>query len=406
MRTKFERTASADEGNPVTPTNLAKLYASAILTPSAVALGIADQKPSVNLSSMLIKAQSPSAAEALELVAKLQARFVEGLERVSSACGQNVGFEESEWLRDTGQHGGGNRYTVSESDLFNRASVNVSQVHYDDLPEKKLGSATAISTIIHPQNPHAPSVHIHISWTEMKAAGNAPSKGYGGHGGYWRIMADLNPSVLHEAYRDQFVHCMRQAAPSQYEEAAAQGDRYFYIPALGRHRGATHFYLESYATENVEADRAFAELFGKRVIDSYLEILQSALATYPDVDAAAKAEQLAYHTLYMFQVLTLDRGTTSGLLVHDQNDLGIMGSLPARVAPELLASWQSKVEPPQDELVAQLVKALPDTSPAVVSDEVKLALARIVREHYQKNPEALAMQASGNVIAPTVDNHR
>ena len=76
MRTKFERTASADEGNPVTPTNLAKLYASAILTPSAVALGIADQKPSVNLSSMLIKAQSPSAAEALELVAKLQARFV------------------------------------------------------------------------------------------------------------------------------------------------------------------------------------------------------------------------------------------------------------------------------------------------------------------------------------------
>ena len=101
-----------------------------------------------------------------------------------------------------------------------------------------------------------------------------------GYGGYWRIMADLNPSVLHEEYRDQFVHCMRQAAPRQYEEASAQGDRYFYIPALGRHRGVTHFYLESYATEDVDADRAFAELFGKGVIDSYLEILQSALATY------------------------------------------------------------------------------------------------------------------------------
>ena len=100
--------------------------------------------------------------------------------------------------------------------------------------------------------------------------------------------------------------------------------------------------------------------------------------------------------------------------MHDQNDLGIMGSLPARVDPELLASWQSKVEPPQDELVrelvrelvGQLVKALPDASPAVVSDEVKLKLVRAVREHYQKNPEALAMQASGNVIVPTVDNHR
>jgi len=41
-----------------------------------------------------------------------------------------------------------------------------------------------------------------------------------------------------------------------------------------------------------------------------------------------------------------------------------------------------------------------------VSDEVKLKLAQTVRGHYKKNPEALAMQASGNVIAPTVDNHR
>jgi len=319
---------------------------------------------------MLIKAQSSTAAEALELVSMLQARFVEGLERVSSACGHEVKFEETEWLRDGGQHGGGNRYTLSESDLFNRASVNVSQVHYDDLPDKKLGSATAISTIIHPQNPHAPSVHIHISWTEMKAEGDAPAKGYGG---YWRIMADLNPSVLHEEYRDQFVHCMRQAAPRQYEEASAQGDRYFYIPALGRHRGVTHFYLESYATENAGADSEFAESFGKGVIDSYLEILQSALAiyvidsyleilqsalaTYSDADDAARAEQLAYHTLYLFQVLTLDRGTTSGLLVHDQNDLGIMGSLPARVDRDLLASWRAKVESPQGELVDALVFA-------------------------------------------------
>ena len=116
--------------------------------------------------------------------------------------------------------------------------------------------------------------------------------------------------------------------------------------------------------------------------------------------------QLAYHTLYLFQVLTLDRGTTSGLLVHDQNDLGIMGSLPARVDRDLLASWQAKVESPQDDLVGALVDALPDESPSSVSDAVKIALAQTVREHYQKNPEALAMQASGNVIAPTVDNHR
>lgn len=329
----------------------------------------------------------------------LQARFVEGLERVSSVVGHDVSFEKTEWLRDDGQHGGGNRYSAPESAMFNRASVNVSQVHYDDMPEKKLGSATAISTIIHPQNPHAPSVHIHISWTEMKGGGDAALNGY------WRIMADLNPSVIHSEYRDEFEQCMREVAPEQYAEAAAQGDRYFYIPALERHRGVIHFYLESYATEDATADRRFAELFGKTVIDSYLEILQSALSTYTDADEKARAEQLAYHTLYLFQVLTLDRGTTSGLLVHDQNDLGIMGSLPARVDRDLLASWQGKVESPQDELVRGLVDVLPDTSPSPVGDDEKLRLARIVREHYRRHPEALGLQASGNVIPPTVDNH-
>ena len=104
-------------------------------------------------------------------------------------------------------------------------------------------------------------------------------------------------------------------------------------------------------------------------------------------------------------MLTLDRGTTSGLLVHDQNDLGIMGSLPARVDRDLLASWQAKLMAPQDELVRKLVDVLPDTSPSPVGEEVKLDLAQTVREHYRKHPEALALQASGNVIAPTVDNH-
>ncbi|MGB1936646.1 MAG: coproporphyrinogen III oxidase, partial [Akkermansiaceae bacterium] len=61
---------------------------------------------------MLIRAQSPSAADALELVSMLQARFVEELERVSSVVGHDVIFEKSEWLRDGGQHGGGNRYSA------------------------------------------------------------------------------------------------------------------------------------------------------------------------------------------------------------------------------------------------------------------------------------------------------
>jgi coproporphyrinogen III oxidase len=263
------------------------------------------------------------------------------------------------------------------------------------MAEKKLGSATAISTIIHPVHPLAPSVHIHISWTEMKSGQ-----------GYWRMMADLNPSNEIDADRESFFASLKQAAPAQFADARAEGERYFYIPALGRHRGVAHFYLENYGTDDMEADYRLAKSVGEAAIDSYLNILTRTLDNPPEATEAQRAGQLAYHTLYFFQVLTLDRGTTTGLLVHDQNDVGIMGSLPACVDRDLLKSWVEKMDAPQDELLRGLIAVLPDQNPVLVDEAVKQSLAAVVRHHYTAHPEAIAMQASGDVIVPTVDNHR
>ncbi|MAB77518.1 MAG: coproporphyrinogen III oxidase [Verrucomicrobiales bacterium] len=337
---------------------------------------------------------SPQAVEALELVSDLQARFICGLENVAIGHGCPASFTKTEWLRNDGRHGGGNRFTAAVGSIFNRASVNVSQIHYGDEPEKKLGSATAISTIIHPLNPHAPSVHMHISWTEMKNGT-----------GYWRIMGDLNPSIDHPQFKVAFQNTMQKAAPDQYKEATAQGDQYFFIPALNRHRGVAHFYLENYSTEDRAADKTLARTFGESVIDAYVEILNQALANYPEITPKDTLAQLAYHTLYFFQVLTLDRGTTSGLLVHDQNDQGIMASLPAMVDRGLFKSWQSKVVSPQDRLVGKLTEALPASMPSPVTEEVKGLLASTVRNHYRLYPEALDHQSQGYKVPPTVNNH-
>lgn len=335
----------------------------------------------------------------MELVSGLQALLVAGLEEVAAG----VQFEKTSWLRDEGRHGGGNRFSSGDNEAFDRASVNVSQIHYDDLPEKKLGSATALSTIIHPRNPYAPSMHMHISWTEMK-----------GGGGYWRMMADLNPSIENTVDTAEFRQCLQRVAPAQYKEAAAQGDRYFYIPALARHRGVAHFYLEGYKTDDAQADRDLAGALGRAVIDTYLSILRHEIVDHSELSAAARAAQLAYHTLYFFQVLTLDRGTTSGLLVHDQNDVGIMGSLPSHVDKALLASWRDRLPAPQEKLLDRLLDALPDGETggetggarSQVDVDVKRAVARAVREHYREYPEALGLQASGNTTPPTVENHR
>ncbi|NJK40397.1 MAG: coproporphyrinogen III oxidase [Acaryochloridaceae cyanobacterium SU_2_1] len=340
------------------------------------------------------KAKSPSATQAYALIEALQERFVRKLESISHSMGRDQSFEPREWFRDQGEYGGGIRYEATDEQTFNRASVNISQVNYDSNPAKKLGSASAISTIIHPRNPHAPSVHMHISWTELKNGR-----------GYWRMMADLNPSIPNQDFKDRFAACLQKVAPEQYEEAASQGDRYFYIPALERHRGVTHFYLEDYATDDQTADLALAQTLGESVIDCYTNLLQTALQLQADPSPEDYAQQLAYHSLYLFQVLMLDRGTTSGLLVHDQNDVGILGSLPEKVSKSLLTTWKQAVEPPQDQLLTGILAALPAEDPCWVDEPTKKALANSVRHHYQTYPEALSLQARGNVIPPTVQNH-
>ena len=339
-------------------------------------------------------ASSEEGAQALDIVAALQQRFVGRLEALSQKTGGGQAFRPVSWLRDGGRHGGGLRYETADGPVIGRGSVNVSQVHYDDMPEKKLASATAISTIIHPVHPHAPSVHIHVSRTEMRDGS-----------GYWRIMADLNPAIADASAAARFLAALQSAAPAQFEAAKAQGERYFFIPALGRTRGVAHFYLEGYATDDAAADSALAQSVGAAAIDSYSDILEDALSAAGAPTPEDADRQLAYHTLYFFQVLTLDRGTTSGLLVHDENDIGILGSLPPRVDRDLLACWLPRMQPPQDELLTALLAALPDGSPCVVDAASKARLAAVVRAHYRAHPEAIAMQASAETTPPTVQNH-
>lgn len=339
--------------------------------------------------------KSPRALRTLALVEGLQRAFADRLEAVADAAGAPRPFAPVSWLRDAGRHGGGTRLGAGDTPVFDRASLNVSAIHYDDRPDKRLASATALSCIVHPAHPRAPSMHMHLSFTEMRAGD-----------GYWRLMADLNPSMPHDDDTARFRETLERVSGAHFERGEADGDRYFHIPALGRHRGVSHFYLERFTTGDWEADAALTQRFGQAVIATYGAILERAFAAHGRPTADERAAQRAYHTLYFFQVLTLDRGTTSGLLVHDQNDVGILGSLPSHIDRDLLASWRGKVPAPQDALIDGLLAALPPMSPTPVDAATKKALAVTVREHYQRHPEALRLQAKGSVVPPTVANHR
>ena len=351
---------------------------------------------------------SDNAHKALTVLTNLQERFRQGIDQLSVLFGDRQALIKTTWLRDQGSHGGGWRWENTDAGILNRGSLNISSVHYDDLPDKRLSSATALSCIIHPKEPRVPSLHTHLSWTELRS----------GEGGGWRLMADLNPSSLIESDRDFFVNAIDEVL-SSFEDgcldhAKIQGDQYFWIPALNRHRGVAHYYIEQWKTDHFISDLEHAKRFGERVIDTYLNIVECALRRKgAEVPQSSLRQQLDYHSLYFLQVLTLDRGTSSGILVHQQNDEGIMGSLPQRVDRALLRSWISQLPKPQDRLLSKLCEVLTvDESRSHLAAELctldastRCSLAQVVREHYQVYPEALALQARGAILPPTVVNH-
>ena len=325
---------------------------------------------------------SAQAQQAITLVKNLQQQFVQVLENLNTQSG---GFAPVNWLRDEGRHGGGTRFVPQSQELFDRASVNVSHVHYDDLPEKKLASATALSAIVHPDNPHCPSVHIHFSWTEMRDGS-----------GYWRMMADLNPSIPNHHHTTQFDEALKANSGRWFKEGKTNGDNYFYIPALNTHRGVSHFYLEGFNTGNFSNDLKFAEHLASAMIKTYGDILADALANQPQYTPTDKQTQIDYHTLYLYQVLTLDKGTTAGILVHNQNDLGVFGSLPSTINGQLLRSWVQNTPAPLNNLVTALANQTDNHNTTPIGDQEKLAFAKVMRTFYQTHRELIQIKSVSN----------
>ena len=330
------------------------------------------------ISVKTIYAKSEKAQAAHILVSELQEYFHKTL---NQNIIDDLGFKRKEWLRNNGEYGGGERLE-SQSLFFNSASINVSQVQYENKPEKKLNSATALSTIIHPTNPHCPSIHIHISFTEMKNGE-----------GYWRMMADLNPS-LECNYSEEFSKIINSCIPNGLDIAFEHGDQYFYIPTLKQHRGVSHFYLEQYNGNSFEEDMGIARNLTKNVMDYYTNKVINQYRSHPNPSPKDIQNQIDYHTLYFFQVLTLDKGTTAGLLVHAENDIGILGSLPKLINKKKLSEWLLTIPKPQDELLKKIIGVFPAGNLGDVTEQTKSILARVIREHYKKYPEALKLQAS------------
>jgi len=323
---------------------------------------------------------------ALELINTLQKTFESALLPLCETP-RSTTFT---WLRHGGEYGGGNRIGFDDA-VFNSATLNVSQVFYPQAV-KPLRCATALSCIVHPSHPMAPSLHLHVSYTARH-----------NEKGYWRIMADLNPSNPVDADTALFVQTLQKFGGKYADEAMQEGDTYFYIPQLMRHRGVAHFYQEAFSLDSFDEEASYVEPLTRAVIAQYTALVTSHLSDA--IEDNVRLAQRFYHTLYLFQVLLLDRGTIAGLVVHDENDLGILGSLPKTIDGYQFKLWVNVCQEAQQPLVQQISDILGTDDEQEVSDEKKLAIASVLRTFYRENPDAMKWLAAGSKAVPTVNNH-
>ncbi|MCX7141702.1 MAG: coproporphyrinogen III oxidase, partial [Proteobacteria bacterium] len=113
----------------------------------------------------------------------LQQRIVASLEALDGKP-----FREERWDRPQG--GGGISRIIEGGDLFERGGVNFSHVQGAGLPPSASASrpdlagraweAMGVSLVLHPRNPHCPTVHMNVRFFVATKEGADPAWWFGG----------------------------------------------------------------------------------------------------------------------------------------------------------------------------------------------------------------------------------
>ena len=204
-------------------------------------------------------------------------------------------------------------------------------------------TATGTSVIVHPRNPHAPTVHMNVRYLATQTEAGESRWWFGGGADITPVLP-ATPETTSAESAVKFHAALRQACESHqpvgdYPRFAAWCDRYFWIPHRGRPRGAGGIFFDSMGVHRKsqvqipswQAGLDFCLAVGEAFLSSYTEILQTASAL-PYGEAERQA-QLRHRALYAEFNLLYDRGTRFGLEIGG-NVESILSSLPP------LASWK------------------------------------------------------------------
>ncbi|TYI55914.1 hypothetical protein E1A91_D11G172900v1 [Gossypium mustelinum] len=259
-------------------------------------------------------------------------------------------FKEDAWTRPGG--GGGISRVLQDGDVFEKAGVNISVV-YGVMPPEAYRAAKAnvtdqkpgpvpffaagISSVLHPKNPFAPTLHFNYRYFETDApkdAPGAPRQWWFGGG------TDLTPSYIFEEDVKHFHSIQKKACdnfdPSFYPRFKKWCDDYFYIKHRDERRGLGGIFFDDLNDNDQEMLLSFATECANSVVPAYVPIVEKRKNT-PFTESHKAWQQLRRGRYIEFN-LVYDRGTTFGLKTGGRIE-SILVSLP------LTARWEYDHKP-------------------------------------------------------------
>ncbi|XP_019404393.1 PREDICTED: oxygen-dependent coproporphyrinogen-III oxidase, mitochondrial [Crocodylus porosus] len=292
------------------------------------------------------------------LLMETQARVCRALAQLDGAAA----FSVDSWERQEG--GGGISCVLQDGDIFEKAGVNVSVVfgHLSEEAAQQMRSrgkalkakdgklpfcAMGVSSVIHPKNPHVPTIHFNYRYFEIEEADGSKQWWFGGG-------TDLTPTYLNQEDAVHFHKTLKEACdkhgPELYPKYKKWCDNYFYIKHRGERRGIGGIFFDDLDSPSKEEVFQFVQSCAEAIVPCYIPIVKK--HCHDSFTPEEKLWQQLRRGRYVEFNLVYDRGTKFGLATPGSRIESILMSLP------LTARWEYMHTPPENSKEAEILEVL------------------------------------------------